>query len=67
MAEITLREQLERACIGKMRFYDRQTAKRMAAKMDARYGNGQKIYRCDYCGCWHLTTHPWAKKEHIWR
>ena len=50
------------SCGRKVRFGTRQEAESWAAGVVARFGPGsgvQVAYRCELCGGWHLTSHPW--------
>lgn len=50
------------SCGRKVRFPTRQEAETWADGCGARFGPehaGQVAYRCEVCGGWHLTAHPW--------
>lgn len=47
-----------RACESKMRYSSRSEAEGAIAACAARGRGGLRCYRCQYCGGWHLTSHP---------
>ena len=47
-----------RACESKMRYSSRSEAQDAIAACAARGRGGLRCYRCQYCGGWHLTSHP---------
>lgn len=42
-------DKIRRGCVSKRRFASRKAAKQAARKL------GYRIYRCPFCGKWHLT------------
>lgn len=56
----------ERSCARKYRYANVQEAMSHAERIRALYGNDrlvQTAYRCDLCGGWHLTSHPWRGSD----
>ena len=51
----------EKACESKNRYASRKEAEENLAWCEAHGTRGLAIYRCDYCGGWHLTSHPWKE------
>ncbi len=50
-----------KACLSKQR-YDTRAEAEATAKLCAEHGTrGLEVYRCAYCGGWHLTSHPWKE------
>ncbi len=50
-----------KACLSKQRYNTRAEAE-ATAKLCAEHGTrGLEVYRCAYCGGWHLTSHPWKE------
>lgn len=47
--------QINRGCSEKIRYYTRAEAKR-AIRKDKRRGWNNHIYKCRYCGKYHLTS-----------
>lgn len=47
-----------RTCSRKTRRYDTQLDANTAVLHLWRQGKKAAAYRCEYCGFWHLTTHP---------
>ena len=48
-----------KSCESKNR-YDTKGEAQLAIVSCAEHGTtGLKAYRCEYCGGWHLTSHPW--------
>ena len=48
------------ACEKKNRYATRADAEDALAACEAHGTRGLHIYRCEYCGGWHLTSHPKA-------
>lgn len=51
----------EKACASKNRYATRAEAEATAAACAAHGRGGLAVYRCPYCGGWHLTSHPWQQ------
>ena len=49
------------ACEKKNRYATRAEAEDAIAACEAHGTRGLHLYRCEYCGGWHLTSHPHAK------
>ena len=45
-------------CYGKAVFPTKSKAMRAKREKSRKYGVQFRVYRCCYCGKWHLTTHP---------
>lgn len=56
------REQVryEKACASKNRYATRAEAMDALAACANHGRRGLSIYKCSYCGGWHLTSHPWT-------
>lgn len=54
-------ERRRRACESKQRYRSAQEAQATAAACAEHGQTGLSIYRCPYCGGWHLTSHPWDR------
>ena len=50
-------------CAGKLAYQTRAKAVRAKRSKARRFGKRYSVYRCGYCGMWHLTTHPWRKER----
>lgn len=48
------------ACEKKSRYATRADAEDALAACEAHGAHGLHVYRCAYCGGWHLTSHPKA-------
>lgn len=48
-----------KACDRKNRYDSRAEAEEAAAICAAHGRGGLSYYKCEYCGGWHLTSHPW--------
>lgn len=49
----------QKSCESKKR-YDTRTEAEEAIALCAEHGrHGLSCYRCEFCGGWHLTSHPW--------
>ena len=46
-------------CFGKVVFSSRSRAMRAKRELSRVYKKKYRVYRCCYCGKWHLTTHQW--------
>lgn len=53
-----LREREERACKRKKRYLTQREALEAQALVRLQYGQEKGIYRCEYCGGWHLGGRP---------
>ncbi|HLV11760.1 MAG TPA: hypothetical protein VKY42_04860 [Trueperaceae bacterium] len=53
-----LRELEERACKGKTRYRDAREALAAQERVRLEYGHDKGVYRCDFCGGWHLGGRP---------
>jgi len=52
-----------KACLSKQR-YDTRAEAEATATLCAQHGkSGLEVYKCPYCGGWHLTSHPWKDAE----
>ena len=47
-----------KSCEKKNRYATREDAEEARAWCEARGKRGLAIYRCEWCGGWHLTSHP---------
>ena len=50
-----------RRCRGKVAYMTRQAAKARARELRRETGRRFKVYRCEMCSRWHLTTHSWRR------
>lgn len=50
-----------KACLSKQRYDTRSEAEATAALCAAHGRGGLQVYRCNYCGGWHLTSRPWKE------
>ena len=48
-----------RSCERKNRYDSRMEAEAVIADCENHGRRGLTCYRCEYCGGWHLTSHPW--------
>lgn len=48
-----------KSCESKQRYATRQEAEDTIAKCAEHGQTGLSCYRCEFCGGWHLTSHPW--------
>lgn len=49
----------EKACASKNRYATRADALDARAACAEHGRSGLSVYKCPYCGGWHLTSHPW--------
>lgn len=49
----------EKSCESKNRYDTRQDAEEAIARCAEHGRRGLTCYRCEFCGGWHLTSHPW--------
>lgn len=47
-----------KSCSSKNRYDTRQDARAAIASCEAHGRRGLSCYRCEFCGGWHLTSHP---------
>ena len=59
LAESREQARYEKACASKNRYASRAEALAVIDECAAHGRHGLSCYRCDYCGGWHLTSHPW--------
>lgn len=50
-----------KACDRKNRYDSRPEAEAVIADCAVHGRGGLSCYRCEYCGGWHLTSHPWKR------
>ncbi len=50
----------EKACASKNRYATRGEAEAAAVACAEHGRRGLTVYKCSYCGGWHLTSHPWG-------
>jgi len=52
-------------CIGKERFETRDQAERVRKRMARNHSHGRHVgvYRCDYCGGWHIGSSNERKRR----
>ena len=48
-----------KSCERKNRYDTRAEAEAVMADCENRGRRGLACYKCEYCGGWHLTSHPW--------
>lgn len=48
-----------KSCERKNRYDTRAEAEAVMADCEHRGRRGLACYKCEYCGGWHLTSHPW--------
>lgn len=48
-----------KSCESKRRYDTREEAEETIALCAEHGRHGLSCYRCEYCGGWHLTSHPW--------
>ena len=48
-----------KSCERKNRYDTRVEAEAVMADCENRGRRGLACYKCEYCGGWHLTSHPW--------
>lgn len=48
-----------KACESKNRYMSRYDAEAAIASCEQYGTKGLKCYKCEFCGGWHLTSHPW--------
>lgn len=48
-----------KSCESKKRYETRQEAEETIAWCAEHGRTGLSCYRCEFCGGWHLTSHPW--------
>jgi len=53
-----LKAQEERTCKRKKRFLTQREAMDAQALVRLQYGNEKGVYKCPYCGGWHLGGRP---------
>ena len=61
MSDLFEREEAWRykSCERKNRYDTRAEAEAVMADCEHRGRRGLACYKCEYCGGWHLTSHPW--------
>lgn len=59
VAEHREQARYEKACASKNRYTTRAEALAVIDECAAHGRRGLSCYKCDYCGGWHLTSHPW--------
>lgn len=59
VAERREQARYEKTCASKNRYATRAEALAVIDKCAAHGRRGLSCYKCDYCGGWHLTSHPW--------
>ena len=53
-----------KSCERKNRYDTRAEAEAVMADCENRGRRGLACYKCEYCGGWHLTSHPWKEAPH---
>lgn len=48
-----------KSCARKNRYDSRAEAEAVMADCESHGRRGLSCYKCEYCGGWHLTSHPW--------
>lgn len=48
-----------KSCSSKNRYDTRDEAEAVMADCENHGRRGLSCYKCEYCGGWHLTSHPW--------
>ena len=59
MSDLFAREDKRRDALDKNRYDTRAEAEAVMADCENRGRRGLACYKCEYCGGWHLTSHPW--------
>lgn len=52
-----------KSCERKNRYDTRAEAEAVMADCENRGRRGLACYKCEYCGGWHLTSHPWNRRR----
>ena len=49
---------MSKSCLGKRKYRTYEIALKNAKKYDEKYGVKNRVYYCNICACFHLTTKP---------